>query len=134
MAFVQKGILKVNKILTLILSLSGAVSWADTGLLVNNQPSNQQAIANVATRINPAQIKYQQSLQNQETQLAISIDKITGIPTWRSFVFIRNSRVKDVISSDLLIKKLNSYLVKNNHPILTNKQSSQISKATDLVN
>ena len=134
MEFVQRGILKVNKVLIMILTISSAVSWADTAMIVNNQPSNQQAIANVATRINPAQIKHQQSLQNQETQLAMYIDEITHIPTWRSFNLIRNSRVNEKISSDLLIQKLNSYLAQNKHTVLTSSQSIQIIKATNAVN
>ena len=134
MEFEQKGILKVNKVLITILTLSSASSWADTAMIVNNQSSNQQAIVNVAARINPAQIKHQQSLQNQETQLAMYIDEITHIPTWRSLVLIRNSRVDNQISSNLLIQKLNSYLEQNKHPILTSVQSAQIVKATNAVN
>lgn len=132
MEFELRGILKVNRIL--ILSMFTAISWADTTMIVNNQPSNQQAIANVATRINPTNIKHQQSLQNQETQLAMSIDEITHIPTWRSFILIRNSRINEIISPDILIQKLNTYLIQNNHPALTSYQVNQIVKAANAVN
>lgn len=130
----QRGTLKVNKVLMIILSLRSALCCADNAMIVNNQPSNQQAIANVATRINPTTIKQQQSLQNQETQLALAIDEITHIPTWRSFILIRHSRVNDKISSEILVQKLNSYLTQNQHPGLTSSQIKQISKATDAVN
>ncbi|MFM2392740.1 MAG: hypothetical protein RLZZ546_722, partial [Bacteroidota bacterium] len=39
----------------------------------------------------------------------------TGIPTWRSLIFIKNAMVNNKLDNDLLIKQLNHFLITNGH-------------------
>lgn len=122
MQFVQKGILKVNNLLVLYLLVG--VALADPSL--NQEQTQQAAITKVSTRINLSQIQQQQSIQGQDTELSIALYQITNIPTWRNIVMIRDSKVSGNITSDLLTKNVNKFLIKNGHAELSSTQKTKI--------
>lgn len=93
---------------------------------MDQQEQINQALINARSRIDFNKVKEQQEQQNKDNQLAIKISEITGIPSWRNIVFIRQARNGNKIDPDMLIKLLNQYLVQNQHNELTHKQNLNI--------
>lgn len=93
---------------------------------IDQQEQINQALINARSKVDFNKVKEQQEQQNKDNQLAIKISEITGIPSWRNIVFIRQSRNGNKIDFNLLINLLNHYLIQNQHNELTNKQISEI--------
>lgn len=93
---------------------------------IDQQEQINQALINARSKVDFNKVKEQQEQQNKDNQLAIKISEITGIPSWRNIVFIRQSRNSNKIDSKLLINLLNQYLTQNTHNELTIKQKNKI--------
>lgn len=112
----------ISKLIKLVWLLP-AISCADVNSYQNNQA---QAIQNATARFDMNKIQEQQEQINQDNALAARIYDVTGIPSWRSLSFIRNSRTPNGVNEQLLVEQLNSYLLQNNHQKLTEYQNNQI--------
>lgn len=114
----------MNKLWLLTISLAASISNADPTM--DQQEQINQALANARGRIDFNKIREQQALQNKDNQLAIKISEITGIPSWRNIVFIRQSRNNSKIDVNSLIVLLDQYLIQNNHSQLDSSQKKSI--------
>lgn len=95
-------------------------------IINNNQNSQEQAIANATKHIDINKIRLQQQQINQDNAMAAKLYSITSIPSWRSLVFIRASRVNNVVRYELLVNSINDYLAQNKHPQLSLEQKRLI--------
>jgi hypothetical protein len=95
---------------------------------IDQQEQINQALINARSKVDFNKVKEQQKQQNKDNQLAIKISEITGIPSWRNIVFIRQSRNGNEIDANLLIVSLDQYLIQNNHSELNSTQKKSIIK------
>lgn len=117
----RKATLKLTSVL-LALPL---IAFADVNTYQNNQA---QALQNAAARFDMNKIQEQQQQINQDNALAARIYDVTGIPSWRSLAFIRNSRTDQGVNEQLLINELDNYLIQNNHNKTTKLQKHIIER------
>lgn len=108
--------------------LSITAFFVNADSTIDQQEQINQALINARSKVDFNKVKEQQEQQNKDNQLAIKISEITGIPSWRNIVFIRQSRNGNKIDSSLLINLLNQYLTQNQHKELTHWQIYEINK------
>ena len=106
--------------------LSITASFVNADPTIDQQGQINQALINARSKIDFNKVKEQQDQQNKDNQLAIKISEITGIPSWRNIVFIRQSRNGNKIDSSLLINLLNQYLQQYEHHQLNEPQKKSI--------
>lgn len=116
----------ISKLINLVWLLP-AISLADITSYQNNQA---QALQNATAHFDMNKIQEQQEQINQDNALSARIYDVTGIPSWRSLSFIRNSRTPNGVNSQALIDQLNAYLLQNNHQKLTEYHKNQIIQFT----
>lgn len=116
---------KVTSKLIRLLCLLPTISFADVNGYQNNQA---QAIQSAKYRFDMNKIQEQQEQINQDNALAARIYDVTGIPSWRSLSFIRNSRTSQGVNAQVLIDQLDAYLLHNNHNRLSINQKSKITQ------
>ncbi len=114
----------MNKRLLILLTLIASTSYADP--IMDQQEQINQALINARSKIDFNKVKEQQGQQNKDNQLAIKISEITGIPSWRNIVFIRDARDNNQINQGVLVQLLDEYLLQNRHPRLNDTQKKLI--------
>lgn len=114
----------MNKRLLILLNLIASISYADP--IMDQQEQINQALINARSRIDFNKVKEQQEQQNKDNQLAIRISEITGIPSWRNIVFIRQARNGNKVDSTKLVNLINQYLIQNKHIPLNKVQFTEI--------
>lgn len=117
----------MNKHFLIAFNMIALISYADP--TIDQQEQINQALINARSRIDFNKVKEQQEQQNKDNQLAIKISEITGIPSWRNIVFIRQARSGNKINSHVLINSLDQYLLQNNHLQLDNTQKKSITNS-----